>query len=369
MKVLLTADAFYPDNHGGPSYSIYWLAKSLSKNDQEVTVLTTTKGLESKFPANQYITLDNFKVKYCSFKWPKMPFKYIFNGIKAIPNTDVLHLSSVCFVPSFIFAIWGRIFRKKIFWSPRGELAIEAQDGSILKKYYFKAIQLCFKKYVNFHVTSEKELQELNTVINPDNSFVLPNYMELPSEEPRESNEKYLLYVGRINKIKALHKLVRALSLSESFINSDYKLKIAGDTTTFKNYYDELVELIGSLNLASKVEFLGRIDGQEKLRLYTNAYFFFLVSESENFGNVVIESMSQGTPAVTSLGTPWCELETRKLGYHVSNNPDILSKVIDKILTMPNSDYEKLRKDVRKYCNEEFSIDSNVYKWIQIYNS
>ena len=369
MKILFTAPAFYPDNHGGPSYSIYWLAKALAKKDQQVTVLTTTKGLEGVFPENKYIRIDGFCVKYCSFKLTKIPLKVIISGLKAIPKVDVVHLSSVCFIPSFIFAVWATILRKKVFWSPRGELAKEAQNGSKMKKIYFRAIKFCFRKGVKFHVTSEKELEELNAILNPYKSILLPNYMEFPDEQDRDSKEKYFLYLGRINKIKALHKLVLGLSKSNSFIKSEYKLKIAGDTTTFKEYYEELVRLISTLGLEDRVEFIGRVDGQEKQRLYANAYFFFLVSESENFGNVVIEAMSQGTPAVTSLGTPWYSLEKRRLGYHIKNSPEVISDVIDRVLSISQSDYEQLRQDVKEYCRGEFSIYSNIEKWIHAYNS
>lgn len=40
-----------------------------------------------------------------------------------------------------------------------------------------------------------------------------------------------------------------------------------------------------------------------------------LVSESENFGNVIIEALSQGTPVIASCGTPWAEIEKKNAGF------------------------------------------------------
>ncbi|MDE7188803.1 MAG: glycosyltransferase family 4 protein, partial [Muribaculaceae bacterium] len=295
--------------------------------------------------------------------------KLIIQGIKSIPNCEVIHLSSICYPPSLIFALWSILLKKKVIWSPRGEFAPEAVQNNKLKKILFSTIRFLFRKKVIFHATSNKELSEIKEVISPNKTVVLPNYMELPLPLPYDPSEKYLLYVGRINRIKAIHKLILALSQSDTFKNSDFKLKIAGDTTTFKDYYIELVQLISELGLSSKVEFLGRIDGEKKTQLYANAYFFFLVSESENFGNVVIEAMSQGTPVVTSYGTPWKELQGKRIGYHVENTPAILAKTIDEVLSISPLEYLQLRQKVKRYCTENYSIQTNVDKWIQVYKS
>ena len=51
-------------------------------------------------------------------------------------------------------------------------------------------------------------------------------------------------------------------------------------------------------------------------------------SHNENFGNVVVESLSQGTPVIASTGTPWKILEKYHAGYWIKNNPENIAKKI-----------------------------------------
>lgn len=45
MKILYPIGGFYPDQTGGPSNTVYWMAKALVKQGHEVTVVTTDFGL------------------------------------------------------------------------------------------------------------------------------------------------------------------------------------------------------------------------------------------------------------------------------------------------------------------------------------
>ena len=70
------------------------------------------------------------------------------------------------------------------------------------------------------------------------------------------------------------------------------------------------------------------MEGEEKYKLYANAYFSILVSHSENFGNVVIEALSQGTPVIASKGTPWEQL-AEKAGFWIDNDENSIACCID----------------------------------------
>lgn len=99
--------------------------------------------------------------------------------------------------------------------------------------------------------------------------------------------------------------------LSKRFKYSDIKLVIVGQVfpQSCKSYLDDLKKQVKRLGLEHKVKFERPVEGLEKQELFASSYCSFLISESENFGNVVIEAMAQGTPVVTSLGTPWSILK------------------------------------------------------------
>lgn len=368
MNILFPIPCFYPHSGGGPSLTVYWLSKALVEKGNNVNVVTTDKGINARFPSNRWNIVDGIRVKYCSYSIFKFPIRMIFSSIKEIKRNDIVQLSSACSLASLFVALIAIYFNKKIIWSPRGEFSSAVIGDNWLKTIYFKMLGLLFARNVLFHSTSEKETLEIRRIMGNCNVVTLPNYMEIPPKHDGNV-EKMLLYVGRINPIKAIDKLIEALHNSSVFKNSDYVLKIAGNTSSPEvlDYYNLLKKQIKDYDFQNRVLFLGPVYGDEKYELYSKAYFSFLVSESENFGNVVIESLSQGTPAVSSLGTPWQILPDKQIGYHVSNDPTELSKVIDEILQMPIEEYSEMRKRAYKICNEVFSIEKNVDKWLDLY--
>ena len=178
-------------------------------------------------------------------------------------------------------------------------------------------------------------------------------------------HEKYFLYVGRVHPKKAIENLIIALYNNMAFLNSGFILKIAGDCDN--NYGRMLKCLANNLNLSNKVIFLGYIESKKKQILYANAYFTFMPSHTENFGNIVIESLAQGTPVVAAKGTPWEILEKKEAGFWVDNSPESLSKTINHILSLHDSAYNSLKENAEKFVRE-YDISENIEKWTNVYN-
>ena len=69
---------------------------------------------------------------------------------------------------------------------------------------------------------------------------VIPNYIELPEQQVRkEQTIPYFLYVGRINSIKALDRLILGIAQSRLFKQLGYILKIAGPN---QDNYQQVLE-------------------------------------------------------------------------------------------------------------------------------
>ncbi len=364
MKILFPIRAFYPHHGGGPSLSIYWLAKALVRAGNNVTVITTTHGLDDKYPADIWNNINGVNVQYCSSN-----LKLLRLTMKNMKSNEIIHLTSFCYWPSAVLACFSILFSNlKIVWSPRGELADSAINGSRMKRAVFNLYGYLFRHRIVFHGTSEKEMVEISGTIGDSKTILLPNYMELPNRLNLPV-EQYLMYLGRISPIKSLDKLFSALRQSVQFMNSNYEFLVAGKSVKQEEVTCEkrLKEQVEELGLKDKVRFLGEVGGLAKDELLSGAYYSFLVSESENFGNVVVEAMAQGTPVVTSTGTPWHVLKEKRLGYCENNEPETLSKVIDELLKITPSDYSELREKVYSFCQQDYSIDSNIHKWCNFY--
>ena len=365
MNFLISTALFYPSKLGGVASLLHWIAKGLVSKGVNVSVVSLYNYIDddSVIP-NKWTTIDGIKALYCSAK-TKLAHKVILQTIKQIKKNDVILLASFHFIPCFFVSLYALILRKKIVWSAHGELFDSAINNNKFKAIYIKLIKLIFVKSVTFHAASNAEKEKMQYYLGRNaHIVVLPNYMEFPEKEKRNSEENYLLYVGRIAPIKALNNLIKGLIKSESFINSDYKLLLAGYNEG--DYYQSLLKIISDNNLLEKIIFLGNKDGKEKNKLYANAYFTFLVSHSEGFGNVVIESLVQGTPVVASKGTPWQMLNETNSGYWIDNDVESIAKCVDEIMKLNSEKYETMRKNAFNYCQEKFDVYKNIDKWIEV---
>jgi glycosyltransferase involved in cell wall biosynthesis len=72
-----------------------------------------------------------------------------------------------------------------------------------------------------------------------------------------------------------------------------------------------LQELALLSGVGDRVEFPGPVHGEAKWELMARATLFVLNSDSENFGNVVLEALSMETPVVLSAGVGLAEAVVR----------------------------------------------------------
>ncbi|MCR4279926.1 MAG: glycosyltransferase family 4 protein [Candidatus Komeilibacteria bacterium] len=126
------------------------------------------------------------------------------------------------------------------------------------------------------------------------NSFTpLPNYKDKFLKKPKQ-----LLFVGGLDKahyFKGVDILLQAVS---KLRHQDWLLDIVGGGELLEDYRNK-AHLLG---LKNKVLFPGRADDPRLREFYRNAYLTILPSftRGEAFGMVLIESMSSGTPVLTT---------------------------------------------------------------------
>jgi glycosyltransferase involved in cell wall biosynthesis len=369
MRILFPIGSFYPAQSGGPNNSIYWLSKMLIKSDHDVYIITTNQGINvsHNIKLNKWLLSESINVIYCKTHVHYFPLRFIIESLKKIKYVDIIHLTSVFYPPSLIIAILGVLQNKKILWSTRGELNSQALIyNKYVKEIYLNIIKIISKR-ITFHVTSEDERDYVKNKLNDISIVLLPNYFELPGLLNTEYKKQFL-YIGRISPIKALENLILALPISNHFIKSEYSLIIAG---TFENnekwYYEKLLKLITDNSLNEKIKFVGHIVGKDKQLLYAESYFTILPSHSENFGNVVLESLVQGTPVIASKSVPWKILEGTNSGFWVDNDSETISKYIDLVISIPCGEYNQMRLNAIKLA-QKYDIGKNISNWIENYN-
>jgi glycosyltransferase involved in cell wall biosynthesis len=379
MKLLYILGSYYPAQSGGPNNSIHWQAKYLSKNDFDVYVVSLRTGLSSKnidkfnIKLNSTNKIEGVNVFFFSYlinRYLSLKFYYwLFSNIK---DFDLVQLTSYFFPITWFGALLCNIYDIPFSVAPRGEL----EDNAI--KYRKKAkiilhkiaLKTLYTKAKFILVTSTQELEFSKKFFREDMIFeLIPNYIEIPKVKRLLNNDilnkKNILYLGRLHPKKGIGNLINAFfSLDQSILNS-HILIIAGEGG--EKYTNSLKMMVQTSKNKEKVIFLGHIEGIEKEQIYKQSKVFVLPSYSENFGNVVLESLSYSTPVIASKYTPWEGLEINKCGFWIDNTPNMISKGLDKMLTMKKSDYVTYSINSYKYVKGEFDVTHKIHDVIKIY--
>ena len=127
-------------------------------------------------------------------------------------------------------------------------------------------------------------------------------------------NRNFLLFLGRIHPKKGCDLLIRAFADCLSETPADLDLVLAGPDQM--GMTTELRRLAEGFGIASRVHWLGMLNGEIKGGALRAADAMILPSHQENFGFVVAEAMSCSTPVLVSDKVNiWREVETSGAGF------------------------------------------------------
>jgi glycosyltransferase involved in cell wall biosynthesis len=140
----------------------------------------------------------------------------------------------------------------------------------------------------------------------PDKIHVILNGVDLIKFHNRSSFEdikkvkvkyricgNYILYLGNLEPRKNIERLMDAIA----YVKDAPNLVIAGEKGWL---YDSIFEKAKSLEMKSRIFFLGYVDETDKAALYSGAEFFAFPSLYEGFGMPPLEAMACGTPCLVS---------------------------------------------------------------------
>ncbi len=107
--------------------------------------------------------------------------------------------------------------------------------------------------------------------------------------------EPYILSVGRLCVIKRVDYMIKAMP----HVLPPLKLKIVGvpDEPQILDYYKNE---IAKHNIQSRVEFLGRVDDETLIDLYSKALAVYYAPFDEDYGYVTLEAMASGRPVIAA---------------------------------------------------------------------
>ncbi|HEY97266.1 MAG TPA: glycosyltransferase family 1 protein [Dehalococcoidia bacterium] len=179
-------------------------------------------------------------------------------------------------------------------------------------------------------------------------------------------DEKILLFVGRIDPLKGVEQLLKAVSRLKDTANP--RLIIIGGDDDDNDAIKRLKEITEEMDLIDRVAFKGMIKHKE-LPLYYNAADVTVVpSYYESFGLVALESLACGIPVVAAdVGDMRNIIRQGETGYVLPhNNPEGLADKISTILSGTGNIKAApvIRESIKRYdwSNIAGAIARELYK-------
>lgn len=117
---------------------------------------------------------------------------------------------------------------------------------------------------------------------------------EIKEENLKSKYGKYILSVARLEEPKDFITLIEAYNELDEEIKKEYSLVIVGDGPDRK----KIEKKIGKLNLKDRIYLTGSQDNVDKY--YQSASLFVLSTKSEGLGMVIVESMGNGCPVIST---------------------------------------------------------------------
>lgn len=216
------------------------------------------------------------------------------------------------------------------------------------------------------HATAPAERDNLLRLGYNANIAVIPNGIDVENVRMKTSWQRSgnLLFLSRIHRKKGLELLLEALSGAGPAL-SGYRLTIAGEGEAA--YVGELRRMVRRLGLDGAVRFVGGVYGEAKWDLLRRADLFVLPTYSENFGIVVAEALACGTPVLTTTGTPWEELGSRRCGWWTACRADSLRTALAEFAALPQSGLAEMGRGGRRLVEERYSAQAMAARMLGLY--
>ncbi len=194
-------------------------------------------------------------------------------------------------------------------------------------------------------------------------------FYPIPEDEAKEfvgipKDERMLLYVGRIEPLKGIDILIRAiarLKSSDVLSNCPHYLYIIGgepdaEEGSMNREMQRLQDLCKELGVGDLVLFLGKRDQDTLQYYYSAAEVVVMPSHYESFGMVALEAMACGTPVVaTQVGGLQHLVQNGKTGFTVPNdNVNILEERLTQLIC---------KQELRQEMSQNSITYARSYAW------
>ena len=316
--VLCFVDYYLPGyRSGGPVRTIANFVDHLG-DEFDIRIVTRDRDALDTAPypdvgVDAWNTVGKAQVFYASKQM--LTLRSVGRLLRDIPH-DLLYLNSL-FAFSFtglplLARRFGLAPQRPCVIAPRGEFSAGAIALKARKKRLYLAASRAIGLYrdLHWHASSEFEAQDIRRKMGtlaesihvaPD----LPPKLKTESDDPSEQQARApgplrIIFLSRISPMKNLDFLLAALQR----ISQPMNLTIIGPLLE-PEYWGKCQRIIKTIKQPVTVDYQGEVTPLQVLETFARHDLFVLPTRGENYGHVILESLSAGTPVLVSDQTPW----------------------------------------------------------------
>jgi glycosyltransferase involved in cell wall biosynthesis len=174
--------------------------------------------------------------------------------------------------------------------------------------------------------------------------------------------DRYVAFAGRLTEAKGVGDVLQAiaaLKLQGLFV--PLKLAGGGDIAGWR-------KVVRDYGIDDRVEFVGWLDGAEKVAFYRDAAMFCMPSHFESFGIATLEAMFAGLPVIGSKVGGFLDLVEEGVTGHLAGVGDTqaLAGFIEKLAEDPRAATQMGEAGLRR-ARERYSAHSVVDQYVTCY--
>tara|TARA_B110000902_G_scaffold236682_1_gene283033 strand:- start:330 stop:1484 length:1155 start_codon:yes stop_codon:yes gene_type:complete len=376
-RVLILISHYLPGyKMGGPLNSVLSIVNNLSDNC-DFYIITSDRDLGDVIPykdiaLNQWISVKGSKVLYV--RGGVKGFGDILTSINRT-NFDSIYVNGFFEFKFSIYIVLLKYFKlikaNKLILAPRGEFYKEALGFKKQKKYFYLTVIKFFKIYKNicWHSTVESETDAIKKLFTSNANIIKASVLSDISNNLKKINEPLFELGDNVLKVIFLSRISKDKNIIFTFnvlekVKKDLEFHIYGPIED-KDIWSECLSRIKKLPSNVIVKYNGSVEKQNVKTILSKYDIFFLPTHRENFGHIISESLSVGTPVLISKNTPWTNLEEKKLGWDIDlKNINSYVNVIESYNVESNETKKYKRKKVIEHfiANIDFSgiVQENI---------
>ncbi|MBP8959028.1 MAG: glycosyltransferase family 4 protein [Bacteroidales bacterium] len=224
----------------------------------------------------------------------------------------------------------------------------------LYSKYYKFLFPLMIKNSRHIITVSNFSKKELIELYNLDEKNISVVYDCVSSKfKPLKANypDKYILAVSSVVYYKNFSGLIEAFLKIHN--DNKFKLYIVGGINK-KVFGKKSTEILKKIESNENIKFLGFVDDEELIRLYSNAQCFIYPSFYEGFGLPPLEAQACGCPVIVSDIPVFREVYKDSVIFCDPYKPDDIASKIDMVLQSANLRQELIEKGFTNARNYDF---------------